>query len=39
MRRIAVMYLMEYAEDLSTSRCYLSQLTIADFMVKIRSVA
>ena len=37
--RLVVTYLMEYAEDWSTSRCYLSPLTIADFMASVRSAA
>jgi putative transposase len=37
--RLVVTYLMEYAEDWSTSRCYLSPLTLADFMAALQAVA
>ncbi len=37
--RLVVTYLMEYAEDWSTSRCYLSPLTLADFMAALKSAA
>ena len=36
--RLVVTYLMEYAEDWSTSRCYLSPLTLADFMASYNFV-
>lgn len=37
--RLVVTYLMEYAEDWSTSRCYLSPLTLADFMAALKPAA
>jgi putative transposase len=37
--RLVVTYLMEYAEDWSTSRCYLSPVTLADFITAFRPAA
>ena len=34
--RLIVTHLMEYTEDWSTSRCYLSPLTLADFMAALK---
>ena len=37
--RLVVTYLMEYAEDWSTSRCYLSPYTLADFVAALQPAA
>ena len=34
--RLAVTHLMEYAENLSTSRCYLSPVSLSEFVAQIR---
>jgi transposase-like protein len=37
--RLVMTYLMEYSEDWSTSRCYLSPINLEDFMASIRPAA
>lgn len=37
--RLVVTYLMEYAEDWSTSRCYLSPVSLAEFLAQLRLAA
>lgn len=37
--RLVVTYLMEYAEDWSTSRCYLSPVSLAEFLAQVRLAA